>query len=50
MQTIEQIQKKICDALNVDYKEFLKMNWTEQNKIVRRYTIEISNLKFKNHK
>ena len=50
MQTLEQINKKICAALSVDYNEFLKMNWTAQNKIVQRYTKEITGLKFKNHK
>ena len=50
MQTIEELNKKICDALSVDYSEFVKMTSDEKNKIVRRYTTEIKGLKFKNHK
>ena len=38
------------DEEKEDYNEFLKMNWTAQNKIVQRYTKEITGLKFKNHK
>ena len=41
MQTIEQLNKNICKTLKFDYNEFLKMNFDEKNKIIRRYTIEI---------
>ena len=48
--SIEQIEKKICKALNVNYDDFVKMTFQEQTKIRARYTTEISGLKFKQHK
>jgi hypothetical protein len=48
--SIEEIEKKICKALNVDYNDFVKMTFKDQIKIRARYTTEISGLKFKQHK
>lgn len=48
--SIEEIEKKICKILNVNYNDFTNMTFTEQIKIRARYTKEISGLKFKQHK
>jgi hypothetical protein len=50
MRTLQELNKKICEALNVDYKEFEKMTFEQRDAIIRRYTKEKSNLKFKQHK
>jgi hypothetical protein len=50
MKTLQELNKKICEALGVNYDDFLKMKSDEQRKIVNRYVTEVKGLKFKNHK
>ena len=50
MRTIEEINEEICNALSVNYEDFLKMKSDEQRKIVNRYVTQVKGLKFKNHK
>lgn len=50
MRTIEELNKVMCEALGIDYKDFVKMNFEEQDKVRRRYTTEVSGLKYRQHK
>lgn len=43
--TLNDINKKVCKALNIDYKEFEKMPFGEQFKFIQKYNEQTSGLK-----
>jgi hypothetical protein len=45
LSTLDNINKKVCKALNVDYKEFEKMPFAEQFKLIQKYNEQTSGLK-----
>ena len=44
MRTLEQLDRKICKAVGVDYKEYQEMNLSEQFKVRSKY-LQLKNQK-----
>ena len=48
--TIEDLDKKICKAVGVQYEDYKNMSLTEQSNVRGRYMLEVRNLKQVNEK
>ena len=48
--TIEQLDKKMCDAVNVNHDDYKKMDLMEKGKVRAKYMKVVHNKKQINHK